>query len=93
MVIEKTNQTSLITEMKLLVSREAAGLGRHYSPCPNIEINLDGYFAENCRFPAEGVDPDWAQQVAAFKGSIFLKTRNFNIQEGLINWYMVLMQS
>ena len=27
---------------------------------------MDGYFAENCWFPADGVDLDWAQQVAAF---------------------------
>ena len=26
----------------------ASDLGRHYSQGSNMEINLDGYFAENC---------------------------------------------
>ena len=31
---------------------------------PNMEMNLNGYFVENCCFPADGVSPDYFQQVA-----------------------------
>ena len=31
----------------------ASELGMHYLLVPNMEINLDGYFAENCWFPGE----------------------------------------
>ena len=37
----------------------------HYLLRPNMEINLRGYFAENCWFPVDGEDPDYAQRVAA----------------------------
>ena len=30
------------------------------------EINLDSCFAGNCWFPADVVDPDWAQQIVSF---------------------------
>ena len=33
-------------------------MGRRYLLRPNMEINLDGYFTENCWFPADGVGPD-----------------------------------
>ena len=43
----------------------ASDLRRHNSLRPNLDIKLGSCFAENCVFPADGVDPDWAQQVAA----------------------------
>ena len=35
----------------------AFDMGKRYSPHPNIKIHLDSCLAENCRFPADGVDP------------------------------------
>ena len=37
----------------------------HYLLRLNIEINLHGYFAENCHFLDDGVNPDKAQWLAA----------------------------
>ena len=35
----------------------AFDMGKRYSPHPNIEIHLDSCLPDNCRFPADGVDP------------------------------------
>ena len=43
----------------------ASDLGMHYLLGPNMEINLDGYFAEKCWFPSGRCRPRLGAKVVA----------------------------